>query len=93
MATLAEISAAAADPDLLSRVISAAAEAGISAPQQWAETNIRAIVTKAVTGGSDTIASVYGYAVATYTPAPRPGENPAAVTDEYIRTAVAAANS
>ena len=40
---------------------------------------------------ADKVASVYAYAVATYDPPPTPGANPAAVTDAYIRAAVAAA--
>lgn len=32
----------------------------------------------------NTAASVFEYASATYQPTPRPGENPAAVTDAYL---------
>lgn len=37
-----------------------------------------------------TVADVHAYAVATYQPTPRPGVNPAAVTDTQIAAAVAA---
>ena len=86
--TLSAISRAAADDDLLDRITSAAAAAGVDNPEGWARLNSRRIAAQPVTEAGDTVASVYDYAVATYTPTPRPGENPAAVTDAYLRAAV-----
>lgn len=50
----------------------------MSAPQQTRATEIQS------GGDQTTIANVYGYTLATYTPTPRPGENPAAVLDSMI---------
>ena len=88
---LSAISAAASDPELLARITAAAASAGIQNPEGWAQMNILRVVSEAVTPNGDTVASVYAYAVATYDPPPTPGANPSAVTDAYIRAAVAAA--
>ena len=88
---LSAISAAAADPDLLARITAAAASAGVTNPQAWAQMNALNVVSQPITGEGGTVASVHAYAVATYNPPPRPGANPAAVTDAYIRAAVAAA--
>lgn len=85
---LSDISAAAADTDLLDRVISAAAAEGVDNPEGWARVNIRRVVAQRVTETGDTPASVYAYTAQTYAPAPRPGQNPAGVTDAYIRDAV-----
>ncbi|EBV8528543.1 hypothetical protein AVE44_26290 [Salmonella enterica subsp. enterica serovar Typhimurium] len=41
-----------------------------------------------VNDSGGTVGSVYEYAALTYKPAPRPGENPAAVTDEHLRHAI-----
>ena len=88
---LSAISAAAADPDLMARITAAAAEAGVTNPQAWAQMNALRVASEPITSDGDTVASVHAYAVATYNPPPRPGANPAAVTDAYIRAAVAAA--
>ena len=88
--TLTQITQAANDADLLHRTISAAAEAGIPNAQMWVDMNLRRIVATALNEDGATIASVLAYAVATYVPTPRPGENPSAVTDTQIREAVQA---
>lgn len=85
---LSDISKAAEDEDLLDRLISAAAAEGIDSPEGWAKTNARRIVAEPITPDGDTAASVFAYAVSVYQPAPRPGQNPAAVTDAYLRAAV-----
>lgn len=84
--TLANIAAAANDSDLRDRIISAAAEQGIALASQWVEQNSRLLTSLPLTEQGDTIASVYAYAVSQMPP--RPGANPAAVTDAYIRAAV-----
>lgn len=90
---LHDITRASQDADLLKRIAAAAAELGIRNPQAWAEVNAGLIVSQPVTEAGDTPASVYAYADDTWTPTPLPGANPAAVTDEYIRTAVSQARS
>ena len=87
---LEDIGRAAGDELLVERIVSAAAEAGIDNPEGWARLNARRVVATPITEAGDTPASVFAYAVATYQPVPRPGENRAAVTDDYLRAAVAA---
>lgn len=89
MPTSAQIIAAYRDSDLLERITAIAAAEGIANPDQWVGMRIRQIVAADLDGdggASNSIASVYEYAVET-TP-PRPGANPAAVTDDHIRTAL-----
>ena len=85
--TLADVTAAANDPHLRDRLISAAAEAGIDAPDQWVDTRMRLLAAATVNADGDTVASVYAYTVAQMPPPP--GENPAAVTDNFLRAALA----
>lgn len=91
MATLAQHIAARNDNDLLARLIAAAEQANIPNAQQWAEQHRGELVSANL--GDTTIADVHAYAVATYAPLPRPGENPAAVTDAQISTAVQAVSA
>lgn len=88
MATIAEHIAARNDLDLLERFVAAAERAGIPDPQAWAEANRGRLV--AADLGETTVADVHAYAVANYTPTPRPGQNPASVTDGQLEQAVAA---
>lgn len=88
MATIAEHIAARNDLDLLERLVAAAERAGITDPQAWAEANRGRLV--AADLGETTVADVHAYAVANYTPTPRPGQDPASVTDAQIEAAVAA---
>ena len=74
--------AAARDADLTARIIALGRAAGHT--EQDVRDAIPVLVGKPADNANATIASVYEYAVATYTPTPRPGENPAAVTDEHI---------
>ena len=85
---LSDISKAAADEDLLDRLISAAAAEGIDSPEGWAKMNARRIVAEPLAAVSPSGVIVFAYAVAGYQPAPRPGQNPGAVTDAYLRAAV-----
>ena len=84
---LADVTAAANDPHLRDRLISAAAEAGIDSPDQWVDTRVRLLAAAPVNSAGDTVASVYAYAVGQMPPPP--GENPAAVTDAFLRYALA----
>ena len=86
--TTAAIIAASRDSDLRERLIATAARAGVDSPQAWVESRLHELASTDATSSGDTIASVYDYARATYTPAPRPGENPAAVTDTHLEYAV-----
>jgi len=85
--TLADVTAAANDPHLRDRLISAAAESGIDSPDQWVDTRMRLLAAAPVNGNGDTVASVYAYAVGQMPPPP--GANPAAVTDAFLRYALA----
>lgn len=46
------------------------------------------ILTRTISDDGATISSVYEYAANTYNPTPKPGANPAAVTDGYIEKAI-----
>lgn len=59
----------------------------------WVQNHIYQLAAARIAGPDDSVASVLDYAIATYRPTPRPGENPAAVTDDHIRTAVTAVKS
>lgn len=48
--TLADVTAAANDPHLRDRLISAAAEAGIDSPDQWVDTRMRLLAAAAARG-------------------------------------------
>lgn len=88
MATLAEHITARNDADLLARFIAAAEVTGIDNPQGWAEQHRGELVAAKIDGDGKTVSDVHAYAVATYQPTPRPGANPAAVTDPQIMAAV-----
>lgn len=87
MATLNEHITARNDADLLARFVAAAEMAGIDNPQGWAEQHRGELVAARV-DDDHTVSDVHAYAVATYKPTPRPGANPAAVTDNQIMAAV-----
>lgn len=91
MATIAQHNTARNDYDLLARFVGAAEQEGIINAQMWAEQHRGALVSTQI--GDTTIADVHAYAVATYEPTPRPGENPAAVTDAQISAAVQAVHA
>ena len=87
MATLNEHISARNDADLLARFVAAVEVAGIDNPQGWAEAH-RGELVAAKVDDDNTVSDVHAYAVATYQPTPRPGANPAAVTDPQIMAAV-----
>ena len=87
--TSAALIAATQDPDLRARIIALGQSLGRS--EQELNQSIPLLVGAACDEEGSTIAGVYEYAVATYdppTPPPRPGENPAAVTDAHILKAL-----
>lgn len=84
--TSASLIAAARDSDLRARLIALGAINNYSAGE--VELAITRIVAAPVTESGETISSVYEYAVANYEPAPRPGEDPAAVTDTHLLAAI-----
>ena len=86
MATSASLIAAAQDSDLLARAIALAAETGIENPQAFIESRRHQLAAASVSESGDTVASVYEYAAAQ--PRYRTGEDPAAVTDDHLRTAI-----
>ena len=92
MASTADHIAARNDTDLLQRLVAAAEQAGIDGAQAWVEANRGGIIAADITvnGEQTTVTDVYAYKVATYTPQPRPGEDPAAVTDAHLSAAIQA---
>lgn len=86
MQTSADIIAASRDDDLADRLVALGAEQGL-APQQVTAMRSQ-LAAAAATETGDTIASVYAYKLATYTRQLRPGEDPAAVTDDHLRHAL-----
>ena len=76
MATSAQHIAARNDNDLLARFIVVAEQLAVPNAQAWVESNRGRLVATDIGGTS--ISDVHAYAVATYVPTPRPGENPAA---------------
>lgn len=90
MATTAEHIAARNDSDLYQRLVAAAEIQGIPNAAQWVEQNRGALVSTEIAPGGDTtsITNIHAYAVATYEPRLRPGEDPESVTDAYLIAAV-----
>ena len=89
MTSIADLMAASTDTDLRARVRAAADARGL--PLNWTDLHMGRLVATEIQSGGDqtaTIADVYGYALATYKPTPRPGENPAAVLDSMIFDAI-----
>ena len=80
--TSAAIIAASNDSDLLARAVALGATVGLT--QADVESQRTKLASAPVDSEGNTVASVYEYAEATYKPTPRPGENPAAVTDTHI---------
>ena len=81
------IVAAAQDSDLIERLAAVAAMVGVEGdPRQWAAAHALRLVSEPV--GDSTVAAVYGYAVATYQPTPRPGADTTKVLDAHLVTAV-----
>ena len=91
MANLAQHMEARNDQDLRARFIAGAEQAGISNAAAWVDAQLGKLVS--VDLGETTVADVHAYAVATYNPTPRPGVNPAAVTDVQIAQAIAAVSA
>jgi hypothetical protein len=88
VATSAQHIEARDDADLAQRLIAIAEQLDIPNAQMWVASNLGRLVATDI--GETTIADVHAYAVATYVPTPRPGENPAAVTDTQLEAAITA---
>lgn len=91
--TSAQIIAASSDGDLQRRLRAIASSMGIENPQGWVESHLDELAAAPVDDEGNTVGSVYEYASAVYDDEvkslpPRPGENPAAVTDDYLRYAI-----
>lgn len=94
MASLAMLNQAASDAALLARAAAAAAELGIPNATVWVAEHARELAASPVNDAGDTVVSVYDYAfqvrkahLAAEVALP-PGENPGAVTDDFLRAAV-----
>ena len=88
MASIASLLAAAGDQDLQARFDAAAQAVGLG--PGWAAQQMGRLVAVETAAGNP--ADAHAYAVLGYSPSPRPGQNPAAVTDEMIYAAIAAVN-
>ena len=86
MPTIAQVQTALNDEDLRARILIAAGMTGRDPGSVQA--NLTRLLAAPVTTDGDTLATVHDYAVATYQPIPRPGANPAAVTDTMILAAL-----
>ena len=86
--TSADLIAVADDPDILRRLV--ALGRALGAQRSDIENAVPVIAAAPVNAAGDTVASVLAYARATYTPTPRPGQNPAAVTDAHLEYALRA---
>lgn len=87
--TSAAIIAASKDQDLRDRAVALASTMDPPLSAADVESLRMRLATAPVDEGGNTVASVFEYAVANYEPAPRPGEDPAAVTDAHILYALA----
>lgn len=86
--------AARSDSELLERLIAAAEMQGIPSAAGWVQQNIGTLISTPLNEAEDTIASVFDYAKGQYEAAvaalpPKPGSNPAAVTDVYLGQVIA----
>ena len=82
--TSASIIAASKDPDLIRRAVALGATLNPPLTQADVEFLRVRLAAAPVDDEGNTVASVFEYADANYQPTPRPGENPAAVTDAYL---------
>lgn len=92
--TTAQHIAARDDVDLKARLVAAAEQAHVPNAESWVDQTVGTLISTDIGSGS-TITSVHAYASTVYEQAmaalpPRPGENPAAVTDEQLAQAVRA---
>ena len=87
--TSAAIIAASKDQDLRDRAVALASTMDPPLSAADVESLRMRLATAPVDESGNTIASVFEYAEANYEPAPRPGEDPAAVTDNHILYALA----
>ena len=79
----AAIIAASRDSDLLARMVALGATIGLTqADVESARTRLAAAPVDS--SGENSIGSVFEFAEATYSPTPRPGEDPSKVTDSHI---------
>lgn len=92
MATIKQHIDARNDNDLHARLVAAAEQEGIDMPENWVGLNIGRLVSRQVevNGETTALADVHAYAVQTYTPTPRPGEDDTKITDDAIKAAVTA---
>lgn len=92
--TTAQHIAARDDQDLVNRLVAAAEQAHIPNPDSFVRQNVGRLISTTIDGGS-TITAVHAYASTVYEEAvaalpPKPGLNPAAVTDTQLAQAITA---
>ena len=97
MPTSAQILAVRADADLRERLVALASlDPGITSATSWVDAHLERIAAAPLgSSGTDTIASVLEFTRVKHQPFSddptvnrRPGEDPAGVTDDHIRTAI-----
>lgn len=92
--TTAQHIAARDDQDLMARLIASAEQAHIPNPESFVRQNVGRLISTEIVGGT-TVTAVHAYASTVYAEAlaalpPKPGLNPAAVTDNQLAEAVQA---
>lgn len=92
--TTAQHIATREDDDLRQRLIASAEQARVPNPEQFVSTNIGKIISTPIDGDT-TLTTVHAYAAEQYRVAvtalpPKPGVNPAAVTDTQLADAISA---
>jgi hypothetical protein len=92
--TTAQHMAARDDTDLVKRLVASAEQAHIPNPEEFVTTNVGVLISTEI-GSGTTVTSVHAYADSVYRAAvaalpPKPGANPAAVTDTQLAQAVTA---
>lgn len=80
--TSSALIAASRDDDLLARLVALGATIGLS--QGEVEAARMRLAAAPVDDSGSTVASVFEYAVASYTPTPRPGADASKVTDAHL---------
>lgn len=91
--TTAQHIAARDDEDLVARLVASAEQAHVPNPDSFVRMNVGKLISTDI--GGTTVTAVHAYASVVYEQAvaalpPKPGLNPAAVTDEQLAEAVAA---
>lgn len=83
---------ASRDTDLRDRFVAAAILAGKKNPETWVAMRLNALLMSEV-GEGQKVVDVHAYAVASYSPPPRPGADDTKITDAHLAAAIAAVDA